>query len=149
MLPPRIVRRLVLVPLLFVIALAALVTLPLLALVAAVIALLPVPGRRRPLRLVWFGVVWLSAEALTLAAALGLWVASGFGGRLRTEPYQRRHYEIMRRFLDLLYRVATRVLGLRVEVDEPPLTSEERAARLARPRIVLSRHAGQIGRAHV
>jgi len=142
MLPPRIVRRLVLVPLLFVIALAALVTLPLLALVAAVIALLPVPGRRRPLRLVWFGVVWLSAEALTLAAALGLWVASGFGGRLRTEPYQRRHYEIMRRFLDLLFRVATRVLGLRVEVDEPPLTSEERAARLARPVIVLSRHAG-------
>ncbi|HKA69997.1 MAG TPA: 1-acyl-sn-glycerol-3-phosphate acyltransferase [Actinomycetes bacterium] len=142
MLPPRIVRRLVLVPLVFVIALTALLTLPLLALVAAVIAVLPVPGRRRPLRLVWFAAVWLAGEALTLAAAFGLWVASGFGGRLRTDPYQRRHYEIMRRFLDLLYRVATRVLGLRVEVDEPPLTPDEQAARLARPVIVLSRHAG-------
>jgi len=142
MLPPRIVRRLVLVPLLFVIALAALVTLPLLALVASVVALLPVPGRRRPLRLLWFAVVWLSAEALALAACLGLWVASGFGGRLRTEPFQQRHYEIMRRFLDLLYRVATRVFALTVEVEEPPLTESEQAARLARPVIVLSRHAG-------
>src|SRR4029077_2083652 len=32
--------------------------------------------------------------------------------------------------------------GVRVEVDEPPLTAEEEAARLARPVIVLSRHAG-------
>ena len=32
--------------------------------------------------------------------------------------------------------------GLRVEVDEPELTAEEQAARLARPVIVLSRHAG-------
>jgi 1-acyl-sn-glycerol-3-phosphate acyltransferase len=48
----------------------------------------------------------------------------------------------MRWFLDLMYRGAERTYGLRVEVDEPALTASEAAARLARPVIVLSRHAG-------
>jgi len=73
---------------------------------------------------------------------LGLWVASGFGGRLHTEPFQTRHYAVMRWFLDRVLRAASRALGLRVEVDEPELTAAEQAARLARPVIVLSRHAG-------
>ena len=73
---------------------------------------------------------------------LGLWLASGFGGRMHTEPYQSRHYAIMRWFLDVIYNAATGTFGLRVEVDEPELTAEEQAARLARPVIVLSRHAG-------
>ncbi|HEX9515841.1 MAG TPA: 1-acyl-sn-glycerol-3-phosphate acyltransferase, partial [Streptosporangiaceae bacterium] len=53
-----------------------------------------------------------------------------------------RHYAIMRWFLDLVYGAATRAFGLRVEIDEPELTEAEQAARLARPVIVLSRHAG-------
>jgi 1-acyl-sn-glycerol-3-phosphate acyltransferase len=73
---------------------------------------------------------------------LGLWIASGFGGRLRTEPYQERHYAIMRWFLDSVQRGATRAFGLRIIVEEPELTEAESAARLARPVIVLSRHAG-------
>ena len=67
----------------------------------------------------------------------GLWVVSGFGGRLRTEPYQSRHYAVMRWFLDLMYRGAERTYGLRVEVDEPEFTAAEAAARLTRPAIVL------------
>lgn len=39
----------------------------------------------------------------------------------------------MRWFLDLIYRTATRTFGVRVEVDEPELTAQEQAARLARP----------------
>ena len=73
---------------------------------------------------------------------LGLWLASGFGGRLRTEPFQSRHYAVMKWFLNLIYNAGTSTFGVRVEVDEPPLTAEEEAARLARPVIVLSRHAG-------
>jgi 1-acyl-sn-glycerol-3-phosphate acyltransferase len=69
-------------------------------------------------------------------------VVSGFGGRLRTEPYQSRHYAVMRWFLDVVYDGAARTYGLRVEVDEPELTGEELTARLTRPVIVLSRHAG-------
>ena len=76
------------------------------------------------------------------SCAWGLRIASGFGGRLRTEPYQSRHYAIMRWYLDLLYRTATRTFGVRVEVDQPELTADEQAARLTRPVIVLSRHAG-------
>jgi 1-acyl-sn-glycerol-3-phosphate acyltransferase len=143
-LPPRLIRRLVLAPLAVVIALATLVLFPLLALLAMIFGLVgrSRPGRMRGLRLLFFALAWLMAETLALATCLGLWMASGFGGRLRTEPYQSRHYQIMRRFLDRVYRAATGTFGVRVEVDEPELTAQEQAARLARPVIVLSRHAG-------
>ncbi|HEY3958193.1 MAG TPA: 1-acyl-sn-glycerol-3-phosphate acyltransferase [Streptosporangiaceae bacterium] len=144
MLPPRLIRRLVLAPLIVVIALAMIVLFPLLALVAAAFGLVrrSRPGRMRGLRLLWFAVVWLAAETLALFTCLGLWVASGFGGRLHTEPYASRHYAVMRWFLGLMYRAGTATFGVQVEVAEPDLTAEERIARLARPVIVLSRHAG-------
>ncbi len=144
MLPPRLIRRLVLAPLAVVVAVALAVLFPLLALLALVFSAVrrSHPGRRRMLRLLFFALVWLTAETATLLACLGLWIASGLGGRLHTEPYQSRHYGIMRWFLDRLYRTATRTFRVQVIVDEPELTAAERAARLARPVIVLSRHAG-------
>jgi 1-acyl-sn-glycerol-3-phosphate acyltransferase len=139
--PPRILRRLLLAPLLPVITAALIVNLPLLLIVAAAIS--PrLPGRWRGLRLLWFALVWLTLESVALLACLGLWVASGFGGRLRSERYQDRHYALMRWFLASLFGVATRVFHLKVEIEEPELTREEAAARLTRPVIVLSRHAG-------
>jgi 1-acyl-sn-glycerol-3-phosphate acyltransferase len=144
MLPPRPVRRLVLAPLIIVIAVAVAVLFPLLAVLAVVFGLagLSRPGRMRGLRLLCFALIWLAAETSALFMCLGLWVASGFGGRLGTEPYQSRHYAIMRWFLDLVFRSATRMFGVRVEIDEPELDASEQAARLAGPVIVLSRHAG-------
>ncbi len=144
MLPPRLIRRLVLAPLAIVVAIAVAVLFPLLAVLTWIVGLLrrPGTGRNRPLRLLFFALVWLFADTSALFMCLGLWIASGFGGRLRTEPYQTRHYAIMRWFLDLVYGAATRAFGLRVEIDEPELTEAEQAARLARPVIVLSRHAG-------
>jgi len=140
-LPPRIVRRLVMVPLLLVVMAAVVVTLPLLALVAAVASPL-LPGRWRALRLLVFALVWLALESATLFACLALWVASGFGGRIRLASFQERHYAVMRWFLATVYKAATRAFRLTVEIDEPELTPEEAAARLTRPVIVLSRHAG-------
>src|ERR1700722_17308430 len=90
-------------------------------------------GRMRNLRLVSFLVVGLTAELVTLFVLLGLWVVSGFGGRLQPEPYQKGHYGVVRRFLDALYRGAERTYGLRVEVEEPELTGEELASRASRP----------------
>jgi 1-acyl-sn-glycerol-3-phosphate acyltransferase len=144
MFPPRLVRRLVLAPLAIVIAVAMVVLFPLLALLTGLFGLAARsrPGRMRGLRLLCFALIWLVAETAALSACLGLWLASGLGGRLRTEPYQARHYAVMRRFLDALIRAATRTFGLRVEVEEPELTDQERRARLAGPVIVLSRHAG-------
>jgi hypothetical protein len=144
MLPPRLVRRLVVAPIVIVVALGIVVLSPLLAVLALLFGLAGLlrAGRMRNLRLVSFLVVGLTAELVTLFVLLGLWVVSGFGGRLQTEPYQKRHYAVVRRFLDALYRGAERTYGLRVEVEEPDLTGEELASRASRPVIVLSRHAG-------
>jgi 1-acyl-sn-glycerol-3-phosphate acyltransferase len=138
MLPPRMARRLVLAPLWVVVAVAFVVLSPLLALLTLAFGLRRLrPGRMRGLRLLYFALIWLAAEAAALFMCLGLWVASGFGGRLSTEPYRSRHYAIMRWYLGKVFRAATRTLGLRVEIDEP-----EPCAEPDRPVIVLSRHAG-------
>ena len=140
MIPPRLIRRLVLAPLVVILAIGFLVLSPFLALLALVFGLAARPraGQMRSLRLVGFVLVWFVGETVAMVVLAGLWVASGFGGRLRTEPYQSRHYAVMRWFLDLMYRGAERTYGLRVEVDEPELSASEAAARLARPVIVLS-----------
>jgi 1-acyl-sn-glycerol-3-phosphate acyltransferase len=144
MLPPRLVRRLVLAPMVIVLALGLIVLSPLLFVLALLFGLAGLlrAGRMRNLRLVSFLVVCLTAEIVTLVLLFGLWIVSGFGGRLQTEPYQSRHYAVVRRFLDAVYRGAERTYGLRVEIDEPEPTGDELAARLTRPVIVLSRHAG-------
>jgi 1-acyl-sn-glycerol-3-phosphate acyltransferase len=144
MLPPRLVRRLVLAPIVVVVALGVVVLSPLLGLLALLFGLagLARAGRMRNLRLLSFAVVWLTAEIVTLFVLLGLWVISGFGGRMHTEPYQSRHYAVVRRFLERLCRGAERAYGLRLEVEEPELSGEERVARAARPVIVLCRHSG-------
>lgn len=140
MLPPKLVRRLVVAPLVVVLAVTLLLLSPLLLLLSL---LLPSRyGRRRAMRLVWFAVVWALMEAMALLACLGMWVSSGFGGRIRSELYQVRHYALMGWFLARIFAIATKVFDLRVEIDEPESTPEELRARLARPVIVLSRHAG-------
>ena len=144
MLPPRLIRRLVLAPLVIVFGLFFVAASPFLALLALVFGLAAGPraGHMRSLRLTGFALIWFVAEIVALVMLAGLWIAGGFGGRLRTEPYQARHYRVVRWFLDVLYDGAQRTYGLRVEVEEPELAASERAARLARPVIVLSRHAG-------
>lgn len=139
--PPKVVRRLLFAPLVFVITLGWIVVLPLL-IVLAVVAAPSRAGRRRLLRLMFFSLAWLVMECLALFASLALWVASGFGGRLRTRSNQDRHYALVRWFLGSLYPVITDLFKVTVEIKEPELTPEELAARLTRPVIVLSRHAG-------
>jgi 1-acyl-sn-glycerol-3-phosphate acyltransferase len=140
-LPPRVVRRLVFAPLAILLTAALVVLSPLLALLALVVAPSR-PARRRALRLLNFGLAWLLMESAALFASLGLWLASGFGGRLDSDASMERHYALIRWFLDNLYQRALRVFRLRVEVEEPPATDAELNARLTRPVIVLSRHAG-------
>ncbi|WP_188192211.1 1-acyl-sn-glycerol-3-phosphate acyltransferase [Nonomuraea sp. SYSU D8015] len=135
MLPPRILRRLVLAPLVIVVTVFMLVTLPFWLVVTAAASLrLPPPQRRGP-RFVWFGMAWLTLESAVLIACLWLWVA---GGARRQE----RHYDLIRWFLSKVYAAAVRIFRLTVTVEEPEATAEEQAARLTRPIVVLSRHAG-------
>src|SRR5690242_16487360 len=68
MLPPRLIRRLVLAPLAIVVAMAIVVLFPLLALVALTFGAVgrSRPGRMRVLRLLFFGLVWLTVETAAL-----------------------------------------------------------------------------------
>jgi 1-acyl-sn-glycerol-3-phosphate acyltransferase len=142
MLPPTPIRRLILVPLVVVIAGALAALTPAVALLTAAFNLirrrthLGREPRSRLLRVVWLGLAWSAGETAALTVFLCLWIVSGFGGRLDTEPYQDRHYAVMKWFLDLIYRVAGRACGLSVTVTGPS------ALRSDRPLIVLSRHAG-------
>jgi 1-acyl-sn-glycerol-3-phosphate acyltransferase len=141
-LPPRLIRRLALVPLVVVIAGCLVVLTPAVALLSAASGLvrrLTGHGRRhRLLRVVALALTWSVGETAALTVLLALWIVSGFGGRLDTEPYRSRHYAVMEWFLNLIYRQARRVCGLQVEVTAPP---DESLAE-DRPLIVLSRHAG-------
>ena len=171
---PTPVRRLLLVPLVIVIGCALAVLAPPVALLSWAINLLR--RRRRDdltgednkvrwlkhggpvrhyrlLRLMILGLAWVAGETAALSVFLALWIASGFGGRLNTEPYQLRHYEVLRRFLDAVYRVALRELRLTVTVagppdpagreDSPPGTGPGLDSQPGdRPLIVLSRHGG-------
>ena len=79
----RLLRRLVIAP--AVVALTGMlwVTLPLWVIGAA--ALSPVlPGRLRPLRIMWVAIVYLTCEALLLVVLFGLWLASGCGWKIRS-----------------------------------------------------------------
>src|SRR5215212_11366698 len=113
MLPPKLVRRLVLAPLVLVVTVALVVLLPAVVLLAAAASPL-LPGRWRALRLLWFALVWLAMESVALFACLALWVASGFGGRLSSEPYLERHYAMMRWWLRTLFDVATHAFRVRI-----------------------------------
>jgi 1-acyl-sn-glycerol-3-phosphate acyltransferase len=142
MLPPRLIRRLALVPLVVVIATCLVVLTPPVALLSWASGLVRQwtgrGHRSRLLRVVCVALVWSVGETAALTVLLCLWIASGFGGRLDTEPYRTRHYAVMEWFLNLIYHAARRACGLRVEVAAPsgePLADD-------RPLIVLSRHAG-------
>jgi 1-acyl-sn-glycerol-3-phosphate acyltransferase len=144
MLPPTPIRRLLLVPLVVVIACALAALTPAVALLTAAFNLISRrtrperPRRSRLLRVTWLGLAWSAGETAALTVSLCLWLVSGFGGRLDTEPYQARNYAVIKWFLDLIYRVAGRACGLSVTVAGPP----EAGPSGDRPLIVLSRHAG-------
>ena len=68
------------------------------------------PGRWRALRLLAFGIVYLAVECAALAVALVLWVASGFGWKLRSPVLQRAHYAVVHLVLAVVLWSATVLL---------------------------------------
>ncbi|MFC0503212.1 1-acyl-sn-glycerol-3-phosphate acyltransferase [Micromonospora costi] len=136
-LPPRWVRRVLLAPAVVLLAVVVVTTLPVWALVAAALSPL-VPGRLRPLRLLWIGCVYLVWDAAALLALFGLWVAAGFGARVRSPGFQRAHYVLAGRFLRVLFWQARWTLRLRIDV----VGADPDTALVGRPELVLCRHAG-------
>ena len=129
-------RRLVLAP--AVVALAAFVwiTLPLWLIAAAALSPL-VQGRLRPLRILWVAIVYLTCEALLLLTMLGLWLASGFGWRLRTPYFEGIHYDLVQGTMWVFFHEARRVLRLRIGTEGPAPDAHP-----GRPILVCCRHAG-------
>jgi 1-acyl-sn-glycerol-3-phosphate acyltransferase len=163
MLAPRVIRRLLVAPVIPIITVLFLSALPLTAIVAAGVS--PwLPGRWRPLRVLWVVLVLFVVESLALVALLVLWCASGFGRHIRRERWQAAHYRLMRSYLIVIVATARRTFNLGFDVDadearavdldldralrEPlidaataqPEAADERDRRA--PLIVLSRHAG-------
>jgi hypothetical protein len=132
--PSRIVRRLVLAPLVVLVCLALTALAPLLlagALVGGTV-------RRTGLgstRLVAFGLAYLATEAAMIVALFVLWLASGFGLLVRTPAMQSAHYAVLRGWLRCVSEAAIRLLGLRIEIVDPPPPRPG-------PLLVFGRHAG-------
>ncbi|MFI1193371.1 1-acyl-sn-glycerol-3-phosphate acyltransferase [Micromonospora sp. NPDC020750] len=136
-LPPRWVRRLLLAPGVVLLAVLVVTTLPVWAFAALALSPL-VPGRLRPLRLLWIGCVYLVWDAAALLALFALWLASGFGVWKGTPPFQRAHYVLAGWFLRVLFWQARWTLRLSIDV----VGTDPDTALPGRPELVLCRHAG-------
>ncbi|MET8150397.1 1-acyl-sn-glycerol-3-phosphate acyltransferase [Actinoplanes sp. NPDC049668] len=137
MLPPVWVRRLVIAPLVVVLAVLMLTTLPVWLLVALVASPL-VPGHLRVPRLVFLALVYLVWDAAALVCLAVLWFASGFGWKIRSAAFQRAHYVLTGRFLGALFWLAKWSLHLSVDI----VGTDPDTGMPGRPEIVVSRHAG-------
>jgi 1-acyl-sn-glycerol-3-phosphate acyltransferase len=141
---PTPIRRLLLVPLVIVLGCTLAALIPPVALLSWAFSLLrrrDQSGRvhhSRLLRMLILGLTWVAGETAALAAFLALWIVSGLGGRLNTDPYQARNYAVVERFLNRVYQVSLRVCALTVTVTAPPRAEQPGD----NPVIVLSRHAG-------
>lgn len=142
--PPKWVRRLVIAPLVVVLGLVALAVTPLALLIfLAVVSLLP---HVRTLRVVWLAFVYLVWDALLLIVLFVLWIASGFGWRLRSPGFQRAHYVLAGFALRSLFWVFGSSLRLTIATSgaEGDHEDPDRSSIFApgTPLIVASRHAG-------
>lgn len=131
-----VLRRCILAPGLIAFTAFLWITLPIWLFVAG--ALSPIlPGKWRALRLAWLAVLYLTAESICLLILLGLWLASGFGARMRTAYFEGIHYDLIQGVLWLFFREAKRVLNLTIETAGP--TPD---ALPGQPLLVACRHAG-------
>ena len=141
MLPPRHVRRFT-GPLLIAVLVAAVLALPLLVVVAAIVSVW-LPGRWYALRLLCFALIYLALEVGGLAAAAVLWALSGFGRRADRPEFLAAHYSMLRLLLDVVMRSAQRLFKLRLVTDgESWSPLDDGVPGSTNAMVVLSRHAG-------
>jgi hypothetical protein len=89
-----VLQRVVVAPLVIVLTVLMWTTLPLWLIGAGILSPF-VPGWLRPVRVLWLGVVHLTFESIALVELFGLWIASGFGWRIRSPFFERIHYDIL------------------------------------------------------
>ena len=138
--PPKLLRRLLLAPLVVLLELALIVISPALLVLAALVS--PLAGGWRPLRALLIALVAAAYHLGATVASLGLWIASGFGRNTASERMQRAHYALMRWFLAGVYRAIVRLARVEVGVSESA-AAQEALSEPGRPVVVLGRHAGE------
>lgn len=131
-----VLQRVVVAPAVMLLTVLLLTTIPVWVLVAALLSPV-VPGRLRPLRLLWVLMLHLVLETVILVELFGLWIASGFGYFLRRPFFERIHYDIAQTYLVLFFREARRVLRLKIVTQGPAPDAFP-----GHPLLVCSRHAG-------
>lgn len=134
--PPKWVRRVILAPLVVLAALGVTALLPAWLVVATFLSIFIEPRLRTP-RLLWMLNLYLLWDAAALLALFALWVASGFGWRIRTPRFQHAHYRLVAVMLEFLFWNAYWVLRLDIDVRVPEGFHDD-----GRPRVIASRHAG-------
>jgi hypothetical protein len=134
-LPPKLVRRLVLAPLVLVLCLLLLALSPLAFVIAFVIDLVVRGKAFRGVRLVAFVASYLIFEVVGIVWMFVLWVASGFGLWMESRPIQNAHYGFMKWWLKQVNGAARAFFRLRIWIEDRP---EPRLG----PVLVFSRHAG-------
>ena len=147
-LPPVWVRRVILAPLVVVGGPVLIGFTPILLLAIIIVASF-VPRRFRWPRALLVFFVYLLWEALLLIVLFVLWIASGFGWKIRSAAFVRVHYGLAAIALRVLFWVCRGVLGVRILTDAAQQSSEgtvpasfERMFQSGTPLIVASRHAG-------
>ena len=131
-----LLRRVLLAPAVVVFTVVLVSTMPLWLLAAAFLSAF-VPGRLRPLRIMWLVIMHLVLESVMLIELFGLWIASGFGYFIRRPWFERVHYDIVQTYLIIFFREARRVLRLKI-VSQGPAPD----AFPGEPLLVCCRHAG-------
>lgn len=138
--PPKLVRRLVVAPLVLVVELAIVLISPLLVVLAALLS--PIFGGWRPLRALLVVLAFIARHAAVLVACFGLWVAGGLRRTAVSETERRRLFELMAWFVGGVFRDVVRLARVEVRVSESAAAGAVLSAR-DRPVIVLGRHAGE------
>jgi 1-acyl-sn-glycerol-3-phosphate acyltransferase len=135
--PPRLVRRLVLAPLLLAVEAVVIVASPVAGLIGAVAA------GRRALRAAAVTAECTGRHAAASVASFGLWVLSGFGRGTGSARMQDAHYRLLRWFVGGLYRAIVRGAGVEVRMSPESAAAQAVLSSHERPVVVLSLHAGE------
>ncbi len=141
-LPGRWVRRILIWPLPVIAVLVYVTTVPLLLIAAFVLSYL-LPGKWRALRTLGLATVYLFVEAGVVLASFILWIASGFGWKLRSPAFVGAHYTLLRWALKVLVAAGRRLFSLDIQAAGADLPADDGdPATTEAPLIVMARHAG-------
>ena len=132
--PPRWIRRLVITPVVFVVALIFTAVSPLIHLVAAALDLVFDRRRFRITRLVGIGLAFCVGEVFGLFALFTVWVGSGFGLFMKRPLWVKANNLLAGQYMELVTRAIIFFVGFEFALTFDNLP--------AGPQLLFARHVG-------